>query len=712
MDKQRLVWIVLITAGAVMLGMLLLGRLGEEDDQPQSAGPAAAAPTSQPASTDRWQQARYQKDPANTYVAGSTDPRSGYLFEVAFDRHGAAVRTLKLAKTFATAADKGLYRSVDGDHAKYLAAVAADPEAYGGHYSLLNPAGKSRSYATRSIAVRVQEEDKPQVPESTVPLDTIPWDYQGTTACTQPAEGQEVTFTAVLTRNADPNNVRPALRLTKTYRLCKDDYSLQMRLKVENLSGEEMTFSVDQLGPTGVPREERFRGDYRNVICGKLDKENGNVQIVQDDRAKINARRKDGSWKVSAGASTSLGRSDDPKPALWLAQTNKFFGSIVYLRPTVESRLQAADWLVDFYYVPAEESATSRTHVTALRIGGRPPTAGQRSTAPALALKPQAAKEMVFEIFAGPKKRDMFANESAPHYRPLYGELYYLGTLTFRSCFCAWQPLTLAMMWLLQKISVLTLGNYGVAIMILVVLVRLVLHPLTKKGQVSMMRMQKLQPEMARLRKKYADDKEALQREMLKFHKEHGFAPFLGCLPMLIQMPIWISLWGSLNAAVELRHASFLPVWITDLAGPDELVSWGGNFLLPILGGAMGPIRSFNLLPLLLTVAMYLQTKLNPQMAGQPGAEVSPEQETQKKVMQVMMPAMMLLFFYNAASGLTLYIMTSTFAGVAEQYIIRKHIKAKEAAEAAVQTTVKVPGKAARGKRPKKPKGPFFIKRG
>ena len=80
-------------------------------------------------------------------------------------------------------------------------------------------------------------------------------------------------------------------------------------------------------------------------------------------------------------------------------------------------------------------------------------------------------------------------------------------------------------------------------------------------------------------------------------------------------------------------------------------------------------------------------------------------------MMQVMMPVMMLLFFYNAASGLNLYIMTSTFAGVLEQYVVRKHVKAREAAEAAAVAVVRVPGKAARDKRPKKPKGPFWVKR-
>ena len=188
----------------------------------------------------------------------------------------------------------------------------------------------------------------------------------------------------------------------------------------------------------------------------------------------------------------------------------------------------------------------------------------------------------------------------------------------------------------------------------------------------------------------------------------------LGCLPMFLQMPIWISLWGSLSVAVELRHAAFLPVWITDLAAPDAIFAWANPINLPYFGTNLpliGPLRSFNLLPLLLTVAMFLQAKLNPQMTGAAAAPTK-EQETQQKMMRYMMPAMMLLLFYNAASGLTLYIMTSTFAGVIEQMVIRRHIEAKQAAEAAATTTVRIPGKAPRDNRPKKPKGPMFFKRG
>jgi len=449
-------------------------------------------------------------------------------------------------------------------------------------------------------------------------------------------------------------------------------------------------------------------------VYGKQKAEGEGIDVA----FKMHAELQNG--KTPEDKPVTLGRSDDADPVLWVGHSNKFFASMVYLDPNypdqkvkkLPGRLAAQLWQADFYFLSEPESSTSNVHVPAIRIGGKRAKEGAFSCFPDLALPAGGkAKEMVFDIFAGPKKRDMLSDSSARYFKPLYKKLDYIGSINFRSCFCAFNWLTLGMMRLLQGISNIALGNYGVAIMVLVVLVRLALHPLTKKGQVSMMKMQKLGPEMAKIKKKYADDKEAMQREMMKFYKTQGSAPLLGCLPMLLQMPIWLSLWGSLNAAVELRHAAFLPIWITDLAAPDAIFSWAKPIVVPLIGGMTGPIHSFNLLPLLLTVAIFLQTKLNPQMT-QATATPTKEQQTQQKMMRYMMPAMMLVFFYNAASGLTLYIMTSTFAGVIEQIVIRRHIEAKQAAEAAATITVKVPGKAPRDSRPKKPKGPTYFKKG
>jgi YidC/Oxa1 family membrane protein insertase len=318
---------------------------------------------------------------------------------------------------------------------------------------------------------------------------------------------------------------------------------------------------------------------------------------------------------------------------------------------------------------------------------------------PGIQLPAGKSTDIRLDLFAGPKQTSVLEDN------PLYSQLDYKETIELKSCMCSFAWLSRAILWLLEILAAsLAFGNYGVAIIILVILVRLALHPLTKKGQVSMMKMQKLGPKMAELKEKYKDDKDTLQRETMKFYKEQGATPILGCLPMLLQMPIWIALYTGLNADVALRHAAFLPVWITDLAGQDAIFSWAPVHI-PLLASLMGPIASFNLLPILLAVAMYFQTKLTPT-----SAVMTPQQASQQKMMQVMTPAMMLIFFYNAPAGLNLYVMASTFSSVFEQMVIRKHIREKEAAEAAGETQVKMPGKAARGSRGKKPKGPFWMK--
>ena len=173
---------------------------------------------------------------------------------------------------------------------------------------------------------------------------------------------------------------------------------------------------------------------------------------------------------------------------------------------------------------------------------------------------------------------------------------------------------------------------------------------------------------------------------------------------MFLQMPIWIALWTGLQAAVELRHASFLPFWITDLSAPDALISWADPASAPAWP-MVGPMYAFNLLPILLAVAMFLQQKYTPTAS----AATQPEKQASQKQMAYFMTGFFLLIFYNAPSGLTMYIMASTFAGVAEQYFIRKHIRRMEAAEAAAETKVAMPGKRFRGQKPKKPKGPFRL---
>jgi YidC/Oxa1 family membrane protein insertase len=211
-----------------------------------------------------------------------------------------------------------------------------------------------------------------------------------------------------------------------------------------------------------------------------------------------------------------------------------------------------------------------------------------------------------------------------------------------------------------------------------------------------MNKMSTLAPKAEEIKKKYANDKAEQNKQLMALYKEHGASPIMGMLPMFVQMPIWIALWSAVYTGIELRGKPFLPFWITDLSAPDALVRFS-TVIVPLLGWK---VNSFNLLPILMGVAFYLQQKLTPQQAA-----ANPQVAQQQKMMMIMMPLLFPLMLYTAPSGVNLYIMASTFAGVIEQYVIKKHIREKEEAESEglVAATSKTGGKVKK----KKPK-PFF----
>jgi YidC/Oxa1 family membrane protein insertase len=302
-------------------------------------------------------------------------------------------------------------------------------------------------------------------------------------------------------------------------------------------------------------------------------------------------------------------------------------------------------------------------------------------------------KTYYFQVYLGPKDKSLFDKDEQ------YRKLGFVHAIDFLGCCCPAsiiRPLAFGILALMKWMHGF-IGNYGLVIIILVFLIRIVIHPLTKKSQVSMSKMSKLAPRMEEIKKKYANNKAELNKQMMALYKEHGASPIMGMLPMMVQMPVWIALWSAVYASIELRGAPFLPFWITDLSVPDALVTFS-TVTIPFLGWK---VNSLNLLPILMGIAFYLQQKLMPSQA----AAANPQAAQQQKMMMIMMPLMFPLLLYNAPSGVNLYIMASTFAGVIEQYVIRKHVREKEEAESKglVAATSKTGGKVKK----KKPK-PFY----
>lgn len=193
--------------------------------------------------------------------------------------------------------------------------------------------------------------------------------------------------------------------------------------------------------------------------------------------------------------------------------------------------------------------------------------------------------------------------------------------------------------------------NYGAAIVLLAVITKVIFFPLTRKSAQSMKAMADLRPHMEALKEKHKDDPQKMNMEMIGLYKKHGVNPVSGCLPMLVQLPVFWALYGVLRSAIELRGAPFV-AWINDLSAPDTLMSLGTVPFFP---------DQIHVLPLLMavtTMLMQQKTITDPRQKG----------------LMYMMPAVMLFFFYNLPSGLNLYWTVQNLLVWVEQSITRKKV--------------------------------------
>src|SRR5215468_2881944 len=240
-----------------------------------------------------------------------------------------------------------------------------------------------------------------------------------------------------------------------------------------------------------------------------------------------------------------------------------------------------------------------------------------------------------FELFFGPKDRDILTAAGHQLDRALdFGWFWFIA---------------LPLLWGLRFLHRF-IPNYGVNIILLTALVKLVTAPLTRTSFRNMKAMQKLQPEMQRLRERYKDDQGALQKEVMELYKRNHVNPLSGCLPMLLQLPIFVGLYNALMHAIELRHAPFV-LWINDLAAPDRLQIPG----VPIPGGGL-PV-----LVIIMGLSMLVQQWMTPQQ-GDPN---------QQRMMMIM-PVVFTFISINFPSGLVLYWLVNNVLSMAQQwYMLR-----------------------------------------
>lgn len=256
--------------------------------------------------------------------------------------------------------------------------------------------------------------------------------------------------------------------------------------------------------------------------------------------------------------------------------------------------------------------------------------------ASAVPVAPGATTTITTNLFTGP--RDQTVLDYAESKIPGISETIDYGWFWFMA-----RP----MLWVLNGIHHVVM-NYGVAIIIMTILLRLLMWPLTRKSYVSMAAMQKMQPEMQRIQKLYANDKMRLQMEMMKLYQTHKTSPMSGCLPMLIQIPIFFALYKALLVSVAMRNAHFL--WISDLSSMDPY------FILPILMGA----------------TMYLQQYLqSPKTKSNSGNDIA----AQTQRMMRWMPLLFTVMFAWMPAGLVLYWTVSNVFGILQMQIIKHNSK-------------------------------------
>ena len=253
---------------------------------------------------------------------------------------------------------------------------------------------------------------------------------------------------------------------------------------------------------------------------------------------------------------------------------------------------------------------------------------------PNLTMAPNEIKTLTYDIYTGPKLNAYLRDLNLSY--PAISDIMAYGWLVF---------LSVPMNWLLNLFHG-WFGNWGVAIICMTIVVRALIWPLHKKSYMAMKRMSLVKPEMVKLKEKYPDDPQKVNMEMMKLYQKYGINPASGCVPMLIQIPIFFAFYRVLQYSAELRGQPFC-LWMTDLSLPDTV---GHLFGIPI-----------NILPLIMAVTMIIQMRMTPQ-AG----------ERSQRIIMNLMPVMFFLFCYNFASALALYWTTQNLISIGQTALIRR----------------------------------------
>lgn len=409
------------------------------------------------------------------------------------------------------------------------------------------------------------------------------------------------------------------------------NYLFEASVRIENRAQEPVTVSAQEwVVGTAAPM---------NALDTQVDT---TVGLMWSDGEKTHDTPK--SWFDNKSFMGCITGRQDPRNEYrggaenikWVAAHNQFF-AMVAMPPTNAPSVVARRLALP---KPTTEELPEGSTVPSVAPAGFQTAISY----PGITLAAGGAFERTMTFYAGPKEYRLLAKIANDRGNNLDGLMNFgfFGVVS--------KPLLLGMNWLHSTLSF----GYGLAIVVITFIIKMVFWPLTAASTRSMKRMSALQPQMKALQEKFKDDPAKMNRKLMEFMRENKVSPLGGCLPMLLQIPVFFGFFTMIRSAIELRGAHFL--WVTDLSQPDTLFYAAG---FPI-----------NLLPLLMGVTMFWQAQLTPPSPGM--------DPTQQKIMKYM-PLMFMVFLYNYSAALTLYWTTQNLLTILQTKLTKTADPAKVA---------------------------------
>jgi YidC/Oxa1 family membrane protein insertase len=611
------------------------------------------------------------------YSALGSLAKDGPGSEITFSQQGAGIASLKLAKDFVTVART--------EHVE-LQKVLFMPRLDSSGMLLANVGDTLVPFSVAAIEIN----------GAVVPLAS----GIGDSFWKELAPGR---FEAFVVNGADQKVVRIERRFT----LVSGQSTLRIATQIENLTNLPLRTRLFAFGPVDMGPEasygdiaSTYGGDNRRIRYGYLlspEKDPTQTFVLSDEyrfaRAAALGSRVNGLYPVEP-TSPSEQAVGWPNPVstkenhrlVWAGMSNRYYGVVVHslfdpgsaTGASADKRLLSID-RIDRIVVDRGEAWEKADHAIH-------PEMALRLTGPVTDIAPKAAVSSEVGVFAGPLSKGALKDDVLTRALRLEG-LVVFKNLIGPCIYCSYEVLGNMIFGLMHFLHDSIFRDWSLAIIFMVVVVRTVLHPVTRWSQIRMQRfgkqMQEMQPKIAKIQERFKDDKAQLQRETAKLWQEEGVSPLgmLGCLPMILVTPVWLAVYSVIFYAVELRHeGAFYGLFqsitggkwhfLADLASPDNALSFGTSFKIPLISAMLGPISSLNILPLILGAVFFVHQKyLTPPSTVQ----LTPEQEQQQKIVKWMSVIMFPLFMYNSPAGLSLYFITNSTLAIFESKWIRAH---------------------------------------